>query len=374
MSVDWAKLGKTWRVRYKMVSPSDLNSTLGELEGVVPSTASITESYYGDTRVQAKLSFVGDGWVRQSFVRIIAELPDEGYKEELGTFLATSDDASTENGEWTTSLDLESMLYALDQESGVQWTVKEGASALHAIERMLKNCGRDYIDKTANDKVLGKNHVYQADKSFLARVYDLCDRSGNRLDVDGHGRVTVEKYVRPRKKTPSFEIDLKAADGMAHDGVSRSSNYLQIPTDCVVYATKNEDYTTTNAKGKKVTKQRTKYVYGTASNGGRVGRGKRGYVITKVVNETDVEDPTASGMHAKAKEYLANASGESEQYELTCEYMPIHAGDVGILRGLDDPYYPSKQKVLVKERELELEHMTMKLTLKLANDEGDDDE
>lgn len=360
MSVDWTSLGKKWNIRYIQVTPSNLNDTMGVLEGVIPSSASITESYYTDTRVQASLQFIGDGWKRQSFIRIIAELVDEDYSEELGTFLASSDDASTSNGTWTTTLELQSMLYALDAETGHKtWTVAKGANSLTAIKQMLKQCKRAYISKSANSKYLKKSRVYTSDKSYLARIYDLCTASNNRLDVDGHGRVIVSKYIRPAKKSASFTIDLESSDGMAHDGLSRSSNYLEIPTECVVY------HSETN-------KKKTTYTYGYASNGGRVSRGKRGYVITKVVSEDDAD--TVPALTKLAKQKLKKASQESLEWSVTTEYMPIHAGDVGYLKNTNDPYYPEKQKVLVKERVLNLEHMTMDLTLKLASDESEDDD
>lgn len=355
MSVDWHKLGKRWRIIYQMVTPANLDSTMGTLDGVVPSSASITESYYTDTRVQGKLSFVGDGWIRQSFIRIIAELPEEDYREELGTFLVTSDDATKKKSTWETTLELESMLYALDVQAGkTPWTVKKGAMAIAAIKSMLKTCHRPYIVLGgAKDYRMGTNTVYDTGGSYLERIYDLMDLSNNRLDVDGHGNVTIEPYVVPSKRSATFTIDLSAADSIAHDGLSRSSNYLDRPTECVVYH-------------KEGSGDDEKEVRGYASNSGRVSFGSRGYIITKVVNLSEMSPNTTGRANTIAKERLKNASGEAIQWTLTTEYMPIHAGDVGYLQGTGDPLYPSRQKVMIKSRELELEHMTMKLTLKLA--------
>ncbi len=359
---DWSNLGKRWRVSYQLVTPASPDSTMGELEGVIPSSATITESYYTDTRVQAQLSYVGDGWIRQAFVRVIAEIPDEGYREELGTFLATSDDAKGEKGEWKTTLALESMLYALDVQAGKSpWTVKQGAMALAAMEQMLKTCHRPYTLIDAKDHKMTKNTVYETGTTYLARLYDLADLCNNRLDVDGHGRVTIEPYVLPSERTPSFTVDLAAADGIAIDGVSRSSNYLDRPTECVVYHREGTGDDETETRGY-------------ASNSGYVSFGSRGYVITKVVELSDLSPNTTAAANQVAREKLDISSNESIEWDVTTEYMPIHAGDVGWLQGTGDPVYPERQKVMVKNRELELEHMTMKLTLKLASSNDTDGE
>lgn len=360
---NWHELGKRWKVTYQMVTPASPDSTMGTLEGVIPSSATITESYYTDTRVQAQLSYIGDGWVRQSFIRIIAQLPDEGYSEELGTFLATSDDASESKGEWKTTLELESMLYALDVQAGkAPWTVKKGSMALAAMKQMLNTCHRPYtVLGGAKDHQMGSNTVYETGGSYLERLYDLCDLCNDRLDVDGHGRVTIEPYIVPSARTASFTIDMGASDGIAIDGISRSSNYLDRPTECVVY----------HREGSGADEKETR---GYASNAGRVSFGSRGYVITKVVELTDMSPNTTARANAIAAEKLASAAGESIEWQVTTEYMPIHAGDVGWLQNTGDPVYPNRQKVMVKNREIELEHMTMKLTLKLATGNDTDSE
>lgn len=359
---DWNSLGKRWRVTYMMVTPASPDSTMGELEGVLPSSATITESYYTDTRVQAQLSYIGDGWVRQAFVRIIAEIPEEGYREELGTFLAAKDDAKYENGEWKTTLALESMLYALDVQAGkAPWIVKQGAMALAAMEQMLKTCNRPYVLLDAKDHKMTKNTVYETGTTYLARLYDLADLSNNRLDVDGHGRVIVEPYVLPSDRSPSFVIDLAAADGIAVDGIERSSNYLDRPTECVAYHREGTGDEQTETRGY-------------ASNSGYVSFGSRGYVITKVVELSDLSPNTSAAANAIAREKLDRSAMESIEWNVTTEYMPIHAGDVGWLQNTGDPVYPQRQKVMVKSREVELEHMTMKLTLKLADSNDTDQE
>ena len=353
--MDWTSLGKKWRVRFVQVNPTDLDTTMGELADVDITSASISEAYYSDTRVQASIKCLDSAWTRQAWVRVIAEVPDEGYSEELGTFLVTGDDADESNGTWTTTLSCESALYALDLQAAKRpFVVANGAMAKQAMESTLGWCGRDYVDNDAPDHMMGGDVVFETGSSILERLYDLADRCDIRLDVDGHGRVTLDRYVLPANRSSSFAIDLKASDSIALDGISRTSNYLEIPTECIV--------SYTSGSGDDATE-----IQGYAENGGRVAIGERGYVVSKVVSLTEMAPETFERADAIARERLDKASNESAEWTLTTEYMPIRIGAVGTLRNHGDPYYSGDQKVMVKSRDIDLKDMTMKLTLKLAS-------
>ena len=363
---DWSRLGKRWRVRAVQVSPTNMDRVIGELADVDMTSATVTENYYSDTRVQASLAFLGDAWERQSWVRILAEIPEEGYSCELGTFYAGADDASESNGTWKTSLALDSALSALDQKALLGcYVISAGSMVKPALTRLIGWCGRTYADCGAGDYRITSDVVYDTGESVLSCLYDMADLCGIRLDVDGHGRVTLEPYVEPRNRPETFVIDMGSADSIAHDGVSRTSNYLEIPTECVVI------YTSGSGDGEV-------RIEATATNeSGRVGWGQRGYAVTKVVSLSEMSPETWNRAAQIARERLDRSSNESAEWELTTEYMPIRIGAVGVLRNAGDPYYPGDRKVMVKSREINLADMTMKLTLKLAsaNDtEGGDDD
>lgn len=364
--MDWHSLGKRWRVRVMQVQPANMDNVTGELADVDLTGATVSENYYSDTRAQASLSFLGDAWTRQNWVRIIAEVPDEGYSCELGTFYASADDASEQNGAWSTSLTLDSALSALDQKALLGcYVINEGSMVKPAMTRLLGWCGRTYSDLSAPDYRSTSNLVYETGESALSCMYDMADLCGTRLDVDGHGRITLEPYVLPGNRPSTFVIDMGASDSVALDGVSRSSNYLEIPTECVVvYKSGSGDDEVS--------------IEATATNeSGRVGWGQRGFAVTKVVSLSEMSPETWERAARIARERLDRSSNESAEWTLTTEYMPIRIGAVGTLRNSGDPYYPGDRKVMVKSREISLNDMTMKLTLKLAsaNDtDGGEDE
>lgn len=364
--MDWHELGKKWRIRVMQVQPANMDNVTGELADVDLTSATISENYYSDTRAQASLSFLGDAWTRQNWVRIIAEVPDEGYSCELGTFYASADDASESNGTWVTSLTLDSALSAFDQKALLGcYVINEGSMVKPAMTQLLNWCGRTYADLSAPDYRATSNLVYDTGESALSCLFDMADLCGIRLDVDGHGRITLEPYVHPAMRPTTFFIDMKASDSIALDGVSRSSNYLEIPTECVV--------TYTSGSGDDEVS-----ITATATNEtGRVGWGQRGFAVTKVVSLSEMSPETWERAAQIARERLSRSSNESAEWTITTEYMPIRIGAVGTLANTGDPYYPGTRKVMVKSRTIDLSDMTMQLTLKLAsaNDtDGGDDE
>jgi hypothetical protein len=361
--VDWSDLEHKWSINVYQLDPADMSSMWGRLEGVDLSTCSISEGYYTDTRVQGQLSYYDAERNRQAFIQIRATVPNV-HTEILGTFLVTNDDVSYEGGSLKTTLNLESMLYALDvQAMKAPWVVKKGTSFSTFANQILNTCHRPWRNCSMRGYTYGSAVSYSTGTSYLSALYDACSTSNNRLDVDGRGNVTIEPYILPKKRTPIFNINLNDVTGIAHDGVTRSSDYLELPTDCVVYYNRDSDNV-------------TDCVRGYASNGGRYSFGQRGYVVTKVVSVSEEPKGGATALANKAKTLLANASVENVTWEVTTEYMPVHAGDVGYLQGmtLDISPYNTRQLVMVKNVELELEHMTMKLTLKSANSNDEEEE
>lgn len=376
-SVDWSHPTKRkWKFTFELVPPNKLNDSYGELENVDISSVSITEGYYTDTRIQGKLTYYGENPHRQAYIRIKATDTVTGYTEELGTFIPTSDDVTIEGGVAKTTLNLESILYGISMQKLQQaWTFKNSTKAYTNILNILSDkCNIEYparnfdFDKhgqyiSPSDKEVASSALADAGSSILELLYGICNATDNRLDVDGHGVVLFYRYITPANKTPTFTITCNSEDSVVLDGVTRSSNYLEMASQVTVHATSsNSDtvYTSTQtATGEKSLPQ-------------------RGYIVGKYYDVSDMSPFTQAEATSRAKRYLATAQNENIEWTLTTEYMPIYTGDVGMLEGLQDNYkYGESKKVLVKSRDIDLATMTQKLTLKLASsndtDSGDDD-
>lgn len=233
--IDWPDQRRTDIVTVSMVSPTNLDDIYGELEGVDLSRSSLSAGYYVDTRTDGTLSVIGDGWIRGSFLRIAHSVPEWGYSRDVGTYLVTDDGVSSGNGVARYTLRLQSLLYALSTEKARKpWTVAKGALAKTAMGQLLDSAGRQWRDIDANDHLFSSPLVMDSGQTLLSRMFALAQQSGNRLDVDGKGYITVSPYSAPDSKVPLLEIDLSDPRGIVHDGMERSTDWLRMPTEAVV--------------------------------------------------------------------------------------------------------------------------------------------
>lgn len=364
--MDWRDLKRTDRIIVQQLNPSGLDSVIGELDGVDLSGGSIDAAYYSDTRTSGKLDVIGDGWQRGSFIRIIHEVPEWGYSNELGTYIVTDDGAERENGIWRYSLTLQSMLYALDLDRLVKpWTIAKNAMAMTAAQQILAQTAFESVF-SGNDYKVKSAQVLESGTSRLSALFSLCQMASNRIDVDGHGRIQVKRYETPASKSPVWRIDLADTRGIALDGLSRSTDWLELP-DTVAVAHKYSD--TAGSK----TVEREINAVARVGSGSQHSAAVRGYSIVDFRDVSEMSPRTAARAQQLANAYLVNDSRELVEWELTTTYLPIWEGDVVELVVHDgDINYQGARKCLVKSISLDLAPLRMKLTLK-ETASGDED-
>jgi len=339
------------------VSPTNLDDIRGELDGVILSGTSIEGGYYTDIRSSGTLEFLGDEWIRGSFIRLVHRLP--GYEREMGTFIVTDDPSTREKGVWRTKLELKGMLYALSTDIAERsWTIGEGAYALDAIRQMLDSRNRPNVI-TGNDYKFGSTTVYEGGKSFLERLFSLCTLSNNRLDADSHGRVTVSPYVIPSLRSPMMELGVSS--GMLMDGVTRNSTWLSQPNRSAVLHTYSED----DAQHE---------ISATAElTIGDLAFGNRGYYVTDFKQLDDLSPRTNAQAQKIARGNLNN-DRELVEWNVSCAYLPVWEGDVVTLRVTDGMgQYRGDRHCLISDVKIYFSPgMMMDLTLKETSG-GDDD-
>lgn len=362
--MDWHDLTRRGIVTVTMVNPTDLDATMGELVGVDLSGSSLSYGYYADTRVTGKLRVVGDGWERGSWLRIGYRIPEWEWSRELGTFIVTSDTATREKGAWTYELDLQSALYGLSTDLLVRpWAIAKNAMAITAMRQCVAAGGGTIVTSGARDYRLKSAKVVETGTSRLSALYALCDMANDRLDVDGHGRVVVAPYQPPSERSATLTIDLADRRGVAQDGITRTTDWLQMPTVAAVQYTYNDG-----------SKQREITASATVASTAHQSMANRGYTVTDMHQLTEMAPATAQRANQLARQYLANDAIEHVEWEVTTAYLPISAGDVVELVVHDGlKAYQGARKCLVKTCELELGTMTMQLTLKetASGDEED---
>ena len=365
MSIDWRDQTRVDRLSFEMVNPTAIDQSYGFLEGVDLTASSLTAGYYTDTRTSGSLRVVDSNWVRGSMIRVIHEVEEWGYRRELGTYIVTDDHNERENGAWVTELTLNSRLFGLSTDQHVRtWTIAKNARVLKAMEQSLTSATCPYQTLSANDKAFKEAKVVEPGTTRLAALYDLCSTANDRLDVDGHGRVTISPYFNPSAKSPLFRIDLADTRGIALDGLSRDTDWLQMASVAAV------NYRYTEGKNQKE-------IVGVARVDGNAhqSQANRGYAVSSFQSLSEMSPKTSARAQALAQEALKKEKRELIEWSLSTTYIPVWEGDVVELWVHDgDPDYQGVRKCLVKSLDLELEHMTMKLTLKetSSGDKGDE--
>lgn len=357
-SMDWKDLRRQGELHFYMVSPQNIDHVLGELEGVDLNGSSLTSAYYTDTRGNGTLKVVGDSWIPGSFVRVVYQIPEWDWQRELGTYIVTSDKANRKNGIWTTTLTLATMLQTLAEDiTGDFWTIAEGASVKNSLKQIMEARGAKYLDKGANDITATSTLTLDPGCSQLEKLYALAEVSGNRLDVNGHGVITMSKYVLPARKMPIFEISLDDPRGLSQDDLERESDWLTIPNRAAV----SYKWTET-VDNKSVEHHISAYV--DLPNSSKYSIPSRGYVVTDFKQLNELEPKT----YARASE-IARQNLESKkvlnEWTLTMQYLPIWEGDtVDLIVKDGQEQFRGTRHCLVKSLDLDLGDMTMQLVLK----------
>ena len=341
-----------------MIPPTNLDDAYDEeLTGIDWSTLSISAGYYTDSRVSGSLTLVNGNYIRGSFVRIIAEFED-GTQQELGTFAVSNDGGERTNGAYIQNLELISILHTLSLDYMPDVLVLgSGSTALDAFKKTLTETGKtesSFNMKSALNYRIANTMVLEAGKTRLSRLFELSSLSDNRLDVDGHGVITLSQYILPDNKTPKYELDTTDERGIIKDGISRSSTWTETPTRSVVA------YDYTEGTGDDAVQ---KHIYGEAWNS---KADPRGYWITDYQVVSDLNPATKANLNSIAKANLAEKSTEQNEWTIETKFLPdLWEGDVVNLVINDDfDSYIGTRKCLVKNLDIKGYFLDMTITLK----------
>lgn len=370
--VDWADQTRRDVLTFQMVSPTNIDQVYGELEGVDLSGSSLSAAYYTDTRTSGTVRVIGGNWVRGSMIRVIHSVPEWGYRNELGTYIVTDDGASREHGEWSYSLTLHSRLFGLSVDKHARpWTIAANASALKAIRQSLRASGTPFREISPKDKKYKDAVVVESGTTRLKALFDISEVAGNRLDVDPHGRVTISPATSPASRTCKWRIDLADERGIAVDGLSRTTDWLQM-SDMVAVSHKYSDKVRKNGKQESVEREITGIAKVSSST--HQAHNKRGYSVVNFISVSEMSPKTAAQAQKLATKYLKDEQHELVEWELRTMYRPVWEGDVVELvvhDGLKE--YQGVRKCFVKSLDLDLKDMTMRLRLKetASGDKGE---
>lgn len=343
--MDWTIANRKDVITVQMVDPHSLDRVIGLLEGVYLPGTSVTEGYYTDTRVSAKVSTVGDdGYVSDAWLRIVHSVPDEGYSEELFCGPVTDASSDDESGVTKTKYSLDSNLYTIKDDLLVNgFSIGRGGRLKMAVDQLLSMCGRERDLSKMQDKVIQAPVMYERGDSALSDLFDMCDGT-NRVSVDGHGRVTVSKYTAPSAIGPILDIDPLDPRSVVVGSVSHSDSSRKTPGR-VIYKSGSGD------------KERVGSYDAPASAASSSAR--RGYMVAKMETASGTDDPSVSQLNAMARRSWQASQDAGREHEMTVIWQALHQGDV--VRYRHDGEWV---KCLVKSVESDLGAMRQRLTLK----------
>lgn len=365
--MDWTDTGYEYNVEVNVVDQTNVDNTLGTLSGVVLQGLTITENYNSDSRVQAKVSTVtkpteSDGYVMNARLRIILDLPGKSWQKELITGYVSDITLTYDKGFIKRDYTIEGTIWGLlDHKMNVPITIGKGAKMVNVWTTLMRTQTRMQFSATnARDKTFNNNVVYEAGSNLLTILSEVC--SGySRMDVDGHGVVTLSKYTSPSAQSTNVVIDYNDFDGLALTPLGRTSSEWEMPGRAIVTA----NVSTTDSNGK--TTQKVIAGYYDAPDSHATSMATRGWLKARSDSYSGISSsPSKSELNSMAKQNWKRSQTKGIEWTGSTVFADYHAGDVVILvtpsdTGLNEI---TGHKVLLQSVRTDLSTMTQELTMK----------
>ena len=345
----WKDPAHTPELRVMMVDQHKLMSETGQLEGVTK--CSITTGYYSNNRISASLETVDDNYAAHRWIRVYVD------DEAVGTFGVESVQISqAPEGSIKRTYSLQSVLWMLDGDvSFGGWTLAKGVRYSDAIRKLCGQRGKDVIFMPgAMDGQTGGSVYYERTETYRSILSDLCHSGGNRLDVDGMGRIVVALYATPSERHSDWYLDPEENRSIVLDpGWSETDSSGQAYNRSVMIAQQSD----------KDGNQHTIIADHKAPASLDISYEKTGWYRTAVHQESSLSPFSQKAAEAKVKSYLTEDWSIGRTRNCTCMYFPCRAGDIIHWQEGD-----SYKMYLVQTADFDLSAWTVRLTLKLAKE------
>ena len=309
---DWSRGDLVHRMEVRQVDPLNLKTVRGSLEE--PVGGELDLDYYGDTRMAATVEEFGYTWDGSSALRIVHIVSDwtgDLFTETLFTGYVTR---VNRRGNMT-SYELASTLHGLETNvTPGAFSISKSSKALDVVKHIFKIVSRPYsIDATATDHLFSGDVVYEAGSTYLSILFDLMDRSGNRISTDANGITTVKRYTRPSKATPDWDESTDDARTLIIGAPEYSDGSMEAPERTIVHAEQD---------GQAIT------VVSLAPEGTFTRHSVRGYCIDDYHDESDLSPFTRETAQKLCDTYLANALEPDREMYHGMMYRPLREGMV----------------------------------------------
>lgn len=365
--MDWTNTGYSYSIGVNVVHQTNVDNTLGSLSGVQLNGMSITENYYSDSRVQAKVSTVvkageSDGYVNYARLRIILSIPERNFIEELMTGYVSDIVENSEHGYTKRTYTLEGTIWGLlDHKIADPITIGKGVKMISVWSSLMKTLTKmQYSTDGAQDTAFSNVVLYEPGTALSTVLFELS--SGyDRMDVNGHGIVTLKKYTPPSQMTPSRIIDYNDLRGLSISPLEKNTSEYENPGRAIVT-------TTVSIEKDGKTSQEVIAGYYDAPSSDPSSIETRGWLSARTDSYSgSSENPSKSELNSIAENNWKSAQNKGVQYSGSSVFANYHAGEVVTLitpssKSVDAPI--DSHKVLIQSVTTNLEQFTQSLTMK----------
>nr|WP_314784585.1 hypothetical protein [Olsenella uli] len=326
--VDWSRGDLDHSLRVLMVDPHDLATRRGELSGVVRA-GSLVLDVDSDTKAKASVKVVSGarrgGWDGSSALRLVHDVGDVTgplLSETLFTGIVTSLSWSSAGDLYETSIELGSMLKALDVEVfSDMYVMPPGSHAVATWRQLCEQAGRACrVDAAIPERTYDYTLSFDAGWSLRKVLAYLARDAGATQDVDPDGTVALLPYTSPSARAHTYAVDETSPRGTMVGHPSGSDDTPSMPGRYVVHAESGDDHVVGEAY---------------APAGSATSRGVRGYLLDAYRSETSLSPFTAAHAAEVARSRLAVALSEAASISHKLMYRPLTLRDVERLRGSD---------------------------------------
>lgn len=360
----WTTSGRIDTFAFELVSPNDFNKSLGWLSGVTG--GKLTFGFDTDLKVSGSLEISTSKYVENCIIRIhYRPRLSESQKKDitLATCFGYVGKMNFDKGRYYGTIDLVSNLARYtDDNLQNNFTIGKNKTYKNELARLLKNesQGGKYRFVSVSDKKCTSAVAFEKNKPTMEVIQAIADGLGARIDVDELGRMVLEKYITPSKKSctvklptgkysvtlPNVEIEENSSELP-----NRVAYHCEVSWKQTVYVLDKKGnkvkYTSGKNKGKYQTKtvNKKKTIVGKAQvkSSSPLHYNKRGRWNTQVfsynktlsavkVNGTDKLNAQLEKIkkeaNNKAASKLSSLTSVTKKYHIECYYLPIKCGQV----------------------------------------------
>lgn len=354
--MDWTNTAYTIDLGATLIDPLNVNKKIGDLKGIIFDGLDITENYNADSRIQAKLATVtpidqSDGYKNNARIRIILSIPDRAWSKELITGYVSDIKVSQEANYIKREYTIESTMWGLlNHRLATPVTINKGSNMINIwTDLMTRQTKMQYSTTGAQNRTFNNTIIYEPGTVLATLLFEISE-GYSRMDVDGHGRIILKRYIAPSKQTPSRTIDLTDERGLVYGSFTKSSSE---------WSTSGREIVTATITGKNNSQQVIAGYYDAPANH-RSSIKTRGYLVSQSTSYSGSNNsPTKNELAKIAESNWKKSQSLGIDWQGTSIYADYHAGDVVWLS--TTPL--TKKKCLIREVDTHFSSFSQDLTL-----------